>query len=305
MGWSDADELNNLEKVPPEKFGSTMTYNDGVFGVDPSDGPMTQGLYRQNSQGVDPPGIWMKDYASDPVNEAILAAIYMHLWQTPVYANAYNSYPDSRVAPIVIEKVRLCSDQPQPPHIVCGWNNYNSAIDPNTSNPSGFFCPSTVTLTVHSVTFRFFPHTVPEIRGTNVFQEYITDSITLPGAAWATSGFWGCVTNDGSCQIIFDPPEEDASPSVLASIRKLASKMEEQTLLGELNDSRDQVLAVREADEYKNYFKKVMTSKESPVKEDPRTDLLTKKQLTTEDDDAKKKKVTYDDAETKTVTSSP
>lgn len=183
VGANDAADLNSLEQALPQHFGSTAEVN-GV--------PVTQGLYRTSiypwqppaTISEDPPGTWMSDFATGPVNGAILAAIYMHLWNTPVYANAYNAYPSSvtKVGQFVFEKVRLCVSGTQAPHIACGWNNYATAINQN-SGGSGYNCANNANLSLNSVTFRFFPYELPFA---TVFNQWLTPSITIPGGNWVS-----------------------------------------------------------------------------------------------------------------------
>ena len=182
VGANDAAILNELEEALPQYYGSTAEVN-GV--------PVTQGLYRTSiypwqppaTISEDPPGTWMSDVATGPVNGAILAAIYMHLWNTPVYANAYNAYPNSntKAGQFVFEKVRLCVSGNQAPHIACGWNDYNSAINQN-SGGSGYNCANN-SLSLNSVTFRFFPYELPFA---TVYYQWLTPSITIPGGNWVS-----------------------------------------------------------------------------------------------------------------------
>lgn len=146
------------------------------------------GAFTQGGATVDPTGHWVETLSFEGEEVAVLAAIAIWKWNTPVYINFGYQSPDPAEYfgyGGVIDSVTL-SVPSGVPHEVCGWDQ----PDPPTT------CPGLVIESVKMTHYTDFPFEDP-------VQQY-NDSPPFSGADFVSiyeSSFW---FSDGT--VIYDPP---------------------------------------------------------------------------------------------------
>jgi len=187
---ADKDRLNSIEANPSGPFTGGIT-----------NWPQTWGTSHN------PNGIWLCVQESSSHVAAIIAAMSMYHWTTPTYLNLDWAQYDNQCAwdyrTGVIEKVTLCTNTSDPPHVECGWDN-----NP-WSESSAAACSASLTL--DSITTSFFGSCFngPLTSDHHEFNEHVTFN------AVGFDQVYDSVLNSGIGALILDPPATDeGNPNV-------------------------------------------------------------------------------------------
>jgi len=172
----------------------------------------------------DPNGGWLCVQEYSPHIAAVIAAMSMYHWNTPVYLNLdwgqYDSSHSWDYKAGVIEKVTLCTSTSDHAHIECGWD----------TNPwdvaSAAACSPNLIL--DSITVSFFGSAFGGTLGTDHHE--FTEHVTFNAADWAQ--IYDSSMNSGIGAMIMDPPamgsieeENELVKKMMKAAKATASKM--------------------------------------------------------------------------------
>lgn len=186
----------------------------------------SSGIFETNENPTDPTGSWPCLEEPDPYAAAIQGAMNMFYWNTPTYVDSLNIegnlddlIPSSLVCSdplvaeecfdaVVMKKVTLCAEGPDPPHVACNWDDDDATGEVGS-------CESTLVL--ESIIAGFFA-------GTSYIE---SDTIFGPDNIqdWATyyelSQFY---SNNYPNELVFDPPAGTDVASLQDRARLTAKK---------------------------------------------------------------------------------
>jgi len=198
---NDKNRLNSIEGNPNSPFRGSTSNMAGT----------------QTSR--DPNGGWLCVQEYSPHVAAVVAAMSMYFWETPVYLNLdWGQYDNSHSWDYkagVIEKVTLCSmGTNDKPHEVCGWdtNNWDLA--------SASACSSSLILDTVTVSFFGSEWTGPLTSDYHEFTEHVTFN------AVDFAQIYDSNMNSGIGAMIMDPPEGTTEKTIkdLLKVAKASAK---------------------------------------------------------------------------------